>query len=133
MRSTRHYSALRLCVPASHSYRSFTLHYFLLSLAIFAEVVATSFLAKTEGFSKPIPTLLCLGFYIIAFAMLAQVIKVMPVGIAYAIWCGAGIVLVAGFSWLFYGQKLDLAAIIGISFILLGTVIVNVFSNAVSH
>jgi small multidrug resistance pump len=109
------------------------LHYLLLSLAILAEVIATSFLAKTDGFSKPLPTLMCLGFYAVAFASLAQVVKVMPVGIAYAIWCGAGIVLVAGFGWLYYGQKLDLHAVIGISFILLGTVIVNVFSKAVTH
>ncbi|QIA63847.1 QacE family quaternary ammonium compound efflux SMR transporter [Vibrio astriarenae] len=109
------------------------LHYLLLSLAIAAEVIATSFLAKTEGFSKPLPTLMCLGFYAIAFASLAQVVKVMPVGIAYAIWCGAGIVLVAGIGWLYYGQRLDLPAIIGIGFILVGTVIINVFSKAVSH
>ncbi|MGR5119165.1 DMT family transporter [Vibrio astriarenae] len=109
------------------------MHYLLLSLAILAEVIATSFLAKTDGFSKPLPTLMCLGFYAVAFASLAQVVKVMPVGIAYAIWCGAGIVLVAGFGWLYYGQKLDLPAVIGISFILLGTVIVNVFSKAVTH
>ncbi|CAM4430509.1 DMT family transporter [Vibrio agarivorans] len=109
------------------------MHYVLLSFAILAEVIATSFLAKTDGFSKPLPTLMCLGFYAVAFASLAQVVKVMPVGIAYAIWCGAGIVLVAGFGWLYYGQKLDLPAVIGISFILLGTVIVNVFSKAVTH
>lgn len=76
---------------------------------------------------------MCLGFYVIAFASLAQVVKVMPVGIAYAIWCGAGIVLVAGIGWLYYGQRLDLPAIIGIGFILVGTVIINVFSKAVSH
>lgn len=109
------------------------MHYLILSIAIIAEVVATSFLAKTEGFSKPLPTLMCLGFYAVAFACLAQVVKVMPVGIAYAIWCGAGIVLVASIGWLVFGQKLDLPAIIGIGFILTGTVIVNVFSKAISH
>lgn len=109
------------------------MHYLLLSLAIIAEVVATSFLTKTDGFTKPVPTLICLGFYAAAFASLAHVVKVMPVGIAYAIWCGAGIVLVAGIGWMVFGQKMDLPALIGISFILLGTVIVNVFSNSVSH
>ncbi|MDR9826260.1 SMR family transporter [Vibrio sp. FNV 38] len=109
------------------------LHYFLLTIAIIAEVIATTFLAKTDGFSKPIPTLMCLGFYAIAFASLAQVVKVMPVGIAYAIWCGAGIILVAGISWVIYGHKLDLPAIIGMSLILVGTVIVNVFSKSITH
>ncbi|MGL6259201.1 SMR family transporter [Vibrio sp. WXL103] len=109
------------------------MHYFLLAFAIAAEVIATSFLTKTEGFTKPIPTLICLACYAAAFAALAQVVKVMPVGIAYAIWCGAGIVLVAGIGWMVFGQKLDMPAIIGMSFILLGTVIVNVFSKVVTH
>ncbi|WP_413113917.1 DMT family transporter [Thaumasiovibrio sp. DFM-14] len=109
------------------------MHYLFLAVAVIAEVIATSALAKTAGFTKPFPTLICLGFYAIAFSCLAQVVKYMPVGIAYAIWCGAGIVLVAGIAWLVYDQRLDMPAMIGMSFILVGTVIINAFSNSVSH
>ncbi|MCQ1057676.1 DMT family transporter [Photobacterium sp. DNB23_23_1] len=109
------------------------MHYLFLAVAIIAEVAATSALAKTAGFTKPLPTLLCLGFYALAFSCLAQVVKFMPIGIAYAIWCGAGIVLIAGIAWRVYDQRLDIPAIIGISFILVGTVIINAFSSSVSH
>ncbi len=109
------------------------MHYFLLAIAIGSEVIATSALAKTNGFTKLVPTLACLVFYFVSFACLAQVVKVVPVGIAYAIWCGAGVVLVAGVSWVVYQQKLDMAAIVGIGFILVGTTIINLFSQSVSH
>lgn len=104
-----------------------------LSMAIVLEVFATSLLPKTENFTAVGPTLAVLIGYGIAFYLLSITVQSIPVGIAYAIWCGAGIVLVAGISWLFFGQKLDLAAIIGIGFILAGTVIINLFSNSVSH
>ncbi|MGF1701634.1 SMR family transporter [Photobacterium makurazakiensis] len=109
------------------------MHYVLLTIAIIAEVAATTALAKTAGFTKLAPTLACLFFYFVAFACLAQVVKIIPVGIAYAIWCGAGVVLVAGLGWVLYQQKLDMPAIIGISLILIGTIIINLFSNSVSH
>ncbi|MGR5150945.1 DMT family transporter [Photobacterium swingsii] len=104
-----------------------------LSIAIVCEVIATSFLPKTEQFTKPGLTLLVLVGYGIAFFMLSLTVKTMPVGVAYAIWCGAGIVLVAMLSWLFSGQHLDKFAILGISLIMAGTIIINVFSKSVSH
>ncbi|QUJ70041.1 QacE family quaternary ammonium compound efflux SMR transporter (plasmid) [Photobacterium sp. GJ3] len=104
-----------------------------LFMAIVCEVIATSLLPKTEQFTQPIPTLIVLMGYGAAFFLLSVTVKVVPIGVAYAIWCGAGIVLVALISWLWYGQKLDLFALLGIALILAGTLIINVFSKAVSH
>nr|WP_102523935.1 multidrug efflux SMR transporter [Vibrio tapetis] len=104
-----------------------------LSIAIVCEVFATSWLPKTEQFSNPVPTLMVVSGYGLAFYLLSVAVQSMSLGVAYAIWCGAGIVLVAGFGWLVYGQKLDLYAIIGIGFILAGTIIINVWSQSVQH
>ncbi len=104
-----------------------------LAIAIVFEVVGTSLLPKTEQFSKPGLTLLVLGSYAIAFFMLAVTVKSVPVGVAYAIWCGAGIVLVAMIGWLWHGQQLDLPAILGIGMILAGTLVVQLFSKVASH
>lgn len=104
-----------------------------LVIAIFCEVVATSLLPKTEQFTQPIPTIFVLMGYAVAFYLLAITVKVVPIGIAYAIWCGAGIVLVSMVSWLWHGQQLDMFAVLGISLILAGTVIINVFSNTTVH
>ncbi|OZS41672.1 DMT family transporter [Photobacterium sanguinicancri] len=104
-----------------------------LSIAIVCEVIATSFLPKTEQFTKPGLTLLVLAGYGIAFFMLSLTVRTMPVGVAYAIWCGAGIVLVAMLSWVFSGQHLDKYAVLGIGLIMAGTIIINVFSKSVTH
>ncbi|WP_420848091.1 DMT family transporter [Photobacterium sanctipauli] len=104
-----------------------------LCIAIVCEVVATSMLPKTQQFTQPVPTLVTLVGYGMAFFLLSVTVKAVPIGIAYAIWCGAGIVLVAMISWLWYGQQLDLPAMIGILLILIGTVVINVFSKSVSH
>ncbi|WP_261858970.1 DMT family transporter [Photobacterium sanguinicancri] len=104
-----------------------------LSIAIMCEVVATSFLPKTEQFTKPELTLLVLICYGIAFFMLSITVRTMPVGVAYAIWCGAGIVLVAMLGWVFSGQYLDKYALLGMSLIMAGTIIINVFSKSVTH
>ncbi|GMQ49271.1 DMT family transporter [Vibrio sp. 10N] len=107
--------------------------YLSLSIAIGLEVFATSWLPKTEQFTALVPTLAVLISYGLAFYLLAVAVQTLSLGVAYAIWCGAGIVLVAGLSWLVYGQKLDLYAIVGIGFILVGTMIINVYSSSVSH
>ncbi|USD66241.1 multidrug efflux SMR transporter [Vibrio sp. SCSIO 43136] len=104
-----------------------------LAIAIVCEVFATSLLPKTQQFTQPLPTLGVLVGYAIAFYMLSVTVQSMSLGVAYAIWCGAGIVLVAAFGWLMYGQKLDVYALLGIVLILAGTVIINVFSTSVSH
>ncbi|PMG27713.1 multidrug transporter [Vibrio splendidus] len=105
----------------------------MLSLAIVLEVVATSLLPKTQQFTSLPATAAVLVGYGFAFYLLSLTVQTMSLGVAYAIWCGAGIVLVAALSCLVYGQKLDIFAIIGIVLILAGVVIINLFSTSVSH
>ncbi len=109
------------------------LTYLYLTLAIVSEVAATSALKATEQFTKLIPSLIVIMGYVIAFFFLSLTLKNMSTGIAYAIWSGFGIVLVSIAGWFFYGQKLDLPAILGISLIIIGVLIVNIFSKTVSH
>ncbi|MGR5131659.1 DMT family transporter [Vibrio alfacsensis] len=104
-----------------------------LSIAIVCEVIATSYIPKTEQFTKMMPSTVVLIGYGIAFFLLSVTVKSMPVGIVYAIWSGAGIVLVATVGYFLYGQKLDLAAIVGIGFILTGVMIVNLLSKTAGH
>lgn len=105
----------------------------MLSLAIMLEVVATSLLPKTQQFTSLPATAAVLASYGCAFYLLSLTVQTMSLGVAYAIWCGAGIVLVAALSWLVYGQKLDIYALIGIALILAGVVTINLFSTSVSH
>lgn len=105
----------------------------LLSLAIFAEVFGTSFLKASDGFTKFWPSVAVIVGYVVAFYFLSLSLKVIPVGIAYAIWAGLGVVLIALIGWIVFSQKLDTAAIIGISMILGGVIVLNVFSNSVTH
>ncbi|HAO25046.1 MULTISPECIES: SMR family transporter [unclassified Methylophaga] len=105
----------------------------LLSIAIIAEVFGTSFLKASEGFTRFWPSIAVILGYSVAFYFLALSLKVIPVGIAYAIWAGIGVVLIALIGWIVFGQKLDTAAIIGISMILVGVVVLNVFSNSITH
>ncbi|MCG9554657.1 SMR family transporter [Vibrio sp. Isolate31] len=105
----------------------------LLSLAIVLEVIATSLLPKTQQFTSLPETAAVLAGYGFAFYLLSLTVKTISLGVAYAIWCGAGIVLVAALSWLVYGKKLDIYAVIGITLILAGVVIINLFSSSVSH
>jgi small multidrug resistance pump len=109
------------------------LNHLLLGLAIVAEVIATSALAASDGFSRLGPSLVTVVFYGIAFYLLSLTLRTMPVGIVYAIWSGAGIVLITVVGWVYYRQALDLAAIVGISLILVGVLIVNLFSKTVTH
>ncbi|WP_199828239.1 DMT family transporter [Vibrio harveyi] len=104
-----------------------------LSIAIVCEVIATSSIPKTEQFTKLMPSTVVIIGYGIAFFLLSVTVKSMPVGLVYAIWSGAGIVLVAAVGYFLYGQKLDLAAIVGIGFILSGVMIVNLLSKTVGH
>ncbi|WP_435250433.1 DMT family transporter [Vibrio sp. nBUS_14] len=105
----------------------------MLSLAIVLEVAVTSLLPKTQQFTSLPTTAAVLDSYGCAFYLLSLTVQTMPLGVAYAIWCVAGIVLVAALSLLIYGQKLDIYAIIGITLILAGVVIINLFSTLVSH
>ena len=104
-----------------------------LSIAIVCEVIATSYIPKTEQFTKVMPSTVVLIGYGIAFFLLSVTVQTMPVGVVYAIWSGAGIVLVATVGYFIYGQRLDLPALVGIGFIIAGVLIVNLLSKTVGH
>ncbi|MBD1574090.1 QacE family quaternary ammonium compound efflux SMR transporter [Vibrio sp. S17_S38] len=108
-------------------------HWLFLGIAIVSEVIATSAMKSAEGFTKLVPSLIVVVGYLIAFYGLSMTLKVLPVGIAYAIWAGLGIVLVAIVSWFLYGQKLDFPAILGMALIILGVIVINVFSKTGGH
>ncbi|CUB03787.1 DMT family transporter [Marinomonas fungiae] len=105
----------------------------ILLVAIVSEVVATSALKASDGFSKLGPSVLVVVGYGVAFYFLSLTLKVMSVGIAYAIWAGLGIVLTAVIGWFLFDQKLDMAALLGMGLIILGVIVINVFSNASGH
>jgi len=107
--------------------------YVYLAIAIICEVIATSALKASEGFTKPIPSLIVVVGFGVAFYCLGLVLKTIPMGIAYAIWSGLGIVLISLAGLYVFGQKLDAPAIIGIGLIISGVVVMNVFSGATSH
>lgn len=104
-----------------------------LAIAIVAEVVGTSFLRTSAGFTKPVPSLVVVAGYGAAFYFLSLTLTTIPVGIAYAVWSGAGVTLIAIIGWLFLGQKLDVAAISGMGLIVAGVVVLNLFSKAAAH
>lgn len=104
-----------------------------LGVAIVLEVIGTTMLQKSEQFTRLAPTLAMAFCYLGAFYFLSIVLKTMPVGLAYAIWSGLGIVLISIIGYVLFGQKLDLAALIGLGFIIAGVVIVNLFSKSVGH
>lgn len=107
--------------------------YALLGLAIALEVVATSLLAQTQQFTRPWPTLgmaLCYGA---AFYLLSHTVKVLPVGIVYAVWSGMGVVLIAAIGWIVLRQPLDAWAALGLGLIIAGVVIINTLSGSVQH
>ncbi|MBM6550867.1 DMT family transporter [Marinomonas ostreistagni] len=105
----------------------------ILFVAIVSEVIATSALKASDGFSKLGPSILVVVGYALAFYFLSLTLKVMSVGVAYAIWAGLGIVLTAIIGWFLFGQKLDVAALLGMGLILLGVIVINLFSNASGH
>lgn len=107
--------------------------YVILAISICAETLATTMIKASAGFSKLIPSIIVVVGYAISFYGLSQVVKTMSIGIAYTIWAGIGIFLVSLMSFIIYKQKLDLPAIIGIIFITLGIMIIQLFSKSVSH
>ncbi len=104
-----------------------------LSVAIVSEVVATSALKASESFSRLWPSLIVAVGYVSAFYFLSLTLKTIPIGVAYAIWSGVGVALIALIAWVFLGQALDTPAVIGLLLIVAGVVVLNVFSKTVSH
>ncbi|WP_157118036.1 DMT family transporter [Oceanicoccus sagamiensis] len=106
--------------------------YIYLAVAIIAEVIGTTALKASEEFSKPIPSIIVVLGYGAAFYFLSLVLKTIPIGIAYAIWAGVGIVLVAIVGVVLFEQKLDLPAVIGMLLIVSGVVVMNAFSQSIN-
>jgi small multidrug resistance pump len=104
-----------------------------LGIAIVAEVIATSALKSAEGFSKPLPSLIVAVGYGVAFYALSQTLKSTPVGLAYAIWSGVGIVLVTAIAWVAFKQRLDLPTLLGMGLIVAGVLVINLFSKSAGH
>ena len=107
--------------------------YIALILAIVAEVIGTSALQASQQFSKLVPSIIVVVAYGVSFYMLALVLRSVPVGVAYAVWSGLGIVLITLVGWIVFGQKLDLAAFIGLSLIIAGVAILHLFSGSTGH
>ncbi|MES1965010.1 multidrug efflux SMR transporter [Psychrobacter sp. AH5] len=107
--------------------------YSFLMLAIIFEVLGTTFLVKSEQFTRLVPTLFMAVLYIGSFYFLSQTIKTIPLGIAYAIWGGVGIILTAMIGFVIFKQSIDIPAIIGIALIISGVIVINVFSKTVGH
>lgn len=107
--------------------------YLTLAVAIVAEVIATSALKASEGFTKLGPTAVVAVGYGVAFYFLSLTLRSMPVGIAYAVWSGAGIVLISAVGWFAFGQKLDFWAVTGMGLIVTGVLVVNVLSSSGGH
>ena len=106
-------------------------HWLYLAVAIVSEVVATSALKASDGFSNPIPSVIVVAGYGISFYFLALTLRVVPVGVAYAIWSGIGLTLVTCVGWFVFGQRLDAAAVAGMALIVLGVVVMNGFSKSI--
>ena len=109
------------------------MNYVLLAIAIVSEVIGTTFMKQSEGFTKLVPSLFTAIAYVVAFYCLSLTLKTIPTGVAYAIWSGCGIVLIAAVAWIVQGQKLDVPAIAGMGLIVAGVVVMNLFSKAAAH
>jgi len=107
--------------------------YLYLAVAIVAEVTATSALKASEGFTKLTPSLVVAAGYSVAFYMLSLCLKDIPVGIAYAVWSGLGILLVTLIAWLLHGQKLDGIALVGLGLIIAGVATLQLSSSSTVH
>lgn len=104
-----------------------------LAIAIVSETIATSALKASDGFSRLWPSVAVVAGYGIAFYFLSLTLRAIPVGIAYAVWSGVGIMLISLVGWLVYGQKLDAPALVGMGLIVAGVVVMNVFSKSAAH
>lgn len=104
-----------------------------LAIAIVSETIATSALKASDGFTRLLPSVAVVAGYGIAFYFLSLTLRTIPVGVAYAVWSGVGIMLISLVGWIVYGQKLDAAAIAGMGLIVAGVIVMNVFSKSAAH
>ena len=104
-----------------------------LIVAVVGEVIGTTALKSSEGFTRLGPSVVVVGGYAVAFFFLSLTLRHMPVGVAYAMWSGVGTVLITLIGWVIFSQKLDLAAIAGIGLIVVGVVVLQLFSDTSPH
>ncbi len=109
------------------------LNYVYLIVAVVFEVIATTALKQTEGFTRLLPSLVSVGGYAFAFYFLSLPLRSMPVGVVYALWCGAGIVLITAIGWVWFRQALDMPALAGMGLIMTGVVVINLYSKTIVH
>ncbi len=107
--------------------------YLILILAVAAETIGTTALQASQQFTRLWPSVLVVLAYAFSFYLLSMTLKIMPVGVVYALWSGLGIVLIAIIGFLVFGQKLDLPAILGIAMILGGILVIQLFSQTAPH
>ena len=108
-------------------------NYAYLLIAIVTDVIATSALKSTEGFSRLGPSVLVVLGYGVSFYFLSLTLRTIPVGVTYAVWSGVGVTLITIVGWLAFGQKLDTPSLIGIGLIVTGVVVLNAFSGSGTH
>lgn len=109
------------------------MHWLYLAIAITGEVIATSALKASAGFTRLWPSLVVVAGYAMAFYFLSIVLRTIPVGVAYAIWSGTGVALITLIGWVGFGQRLDAAALVGIGLIVAGVVVLNTLSKTTGH
>jgi len=109
------------------------MHYIYLAIAILTETVATSAIQASQQFTRLVPSLIVVIGYAASFYFMALTLKVMPIGIVYALWSGGGIVLIAAIGYVVFNQKLDTPAIIGVTLIIVGILIIQLFSATKTH
>jgi Membrane transporters of cations and cationic drugs len=109
------------------------MHWFLLLIAIGAEVFATSALKAADGFTCLLPSAAVVVGYSVSFYCLSLALRTIPIGIAYALWSGVGVVCIAVIGWFAYDQKLDIPAMAGLALILAGVLVINLLSKSVGH
>lgn len=107
--------------------------YAILIIAVLFETIGTTALQASQQFTRLVPSVVVVLAYGISFYMLSMTLRVMPVGVVYALWSGMGIVFIASIGLVVFGQKLDLAAIAGIAMIIGGIAVIHLFSNASPH
>lgn len=105
--------------------------YVFLFIAIVAEVIATTSLKSSEGFTRLLPSAIVVTGYATAFYCLSLSLKVIPIGVAYAIWSGLGIVIISTAGYVLFKERLDFAAVVGMGLILAGVLVMNLFSKTV--
>ena len=107
--------------------------YIILMFAVLAETIGTTALQASQQFTKLVPSVIVVVAYGTAFYLLAIALKTFPVGIAYAMWSGFGIIFISIIGFVVFGQKLDLAAIVGLAMIIGGILVINLLSNSATH